>query len=269
MSTAYHPQSDGLVERANRTVEEALRIYVNHRQDNWDECLTPIEFALNNATQKSTGFSPFELTYGQSPLVPSLLLNKRAADSNAPAANEFIDKMKALSQIAHCVVTAAQERQKAYADRRRHELSFNVGDKVFLNADRVNNIVTRNRPSRKLNDKRIGPYVITAKVGPVAYKLRLPRNIRVHPVFHVSQLEPAPPDPFKRVVPPPPPVITDDTAEYEVEEILNHRKRRGILQFLVKWKGYPSDDSTWEPRGHLANAQEMLDEYVRLNISDA
>jgi transposase InsO family protein len=270
MSTAYHPQSDGLVERANRTVEEALRIYVNHRQDNWDECLTAIEFALNNAPQKSTGYSPFELTYGQAPLVPGLLLNKRPADSNAPAANDFIDKMKALSQLAHRTVIAAQERQKAYADKRRQELVFNVGDKVFLNADRVDNIVTKNRPSRKLNDKRIGPYAIIAKVGSVAYRLRLPKNIRVHPVFHVSQLEPAPKkDSFNRIVDPPPPIEVGDHDEYEVEEILNHRRRRGKLEFLVKWNGYPTDDATWEPRSHLANAHELIDDYLQLNVYEA
>src|SRR5690242_14550059 len=121
MSTAYHPQTDGQVERLNRTVEEALRAYVNHRQDDWDELLTPIEFAINNSKQKSTGYSPFELTYGQSPLTPSIMLNQRAIDSRTPAANDFLEKMRALNQIAKQCLERAQNRQRTYADRRLTE----------------------------------------------------------------------------------------------------------------------------------------------------
>lgn len=70
MSTAYHPQTDGQTERANRTIEEMLRAYVNSKQNDWDQHLTAVEIAYNNSKQMSTGFSPFYLNYGQHPSTP-------------------------------------------------------------------------------------------------------------------------------------------------------------------------------------------------------
>ena len=64
MSTAHHPQTDGQTERTNRTLEDMLRNYVNYKQDNWDDCLAAAEFAYNNSTQSSTGFTPFRLDNG-------------------------------------------------------------------------------------------------------------------------------------------------------------------------------------------------------------
>ena len=70
MSTAYHPQTDGQTERANRTIEDMLRAYVNIKQNDWDQHLAAIEIAYNNSKQTSTGFSPFYLNYGQHPSFP-------------------------------------------------------------------------------------------------------------------------------------------------------------------------------------------------------
>ena len=70
MSTAYHPQTDGQTERANRTLEDMLRACVSDRQDDWDEHLTAIEIAYNNSEQASTGFTPFYLNSGQHPTFP-------------------------------------------------------------------------------------------------------------------------------------------------------------------------------------------------------
>ena len=60
-STANHPQTDGLTERVNRIVEDVLRAFVNHKQDNWDMLLPLCEFSINSATQSSTGNTPFFL----------------------------------------------------------------------------------------------------------------------------------------------------------------------------------------------------------------
>ena len=70
MSTAYHPQTDGQTERANRTLEEMLRSLVNFQQTDWDDHLAVAELAINNAQQASTGFSPFHLNYGQEVQLP-------------------------------------------------------------------------------------------------------------------------------------------------------------------------------------------------------
>ena len=91
MSTAYHPQTDGQTERANRTLEEMLRHYVDWRQHDWDEYLSVLELAFNNAQQASTGFSPFFLNYGQEVRLPldAAMREARAACKNPEAAQRI------------------------------------------------------------------------------------------------------------------------------------------------------------------------------------
>ena len=115
------------------------------------------------------------------------------------------------------------------------------------------------RPSKKLDWKCLGPYPIVEKISTQAYRLQLPPSLKVHPVFHVSLL-----DPYKeseipgRTQPPPPPVVIEDQFEYEVEEILDSRLIRNRLFYLIKWKGYPASDNLWEPVAHLTNCKNLI-----------
>jgi hypothetical protein len=93
-------------------------------------------------------------------------------------------------------------------------------------------------------------------INPVAYRLDLPPTMKIHPVFHVSLLQPV--DPDFRVDVQPPPVIVDDTLEYEVSSILDSRIRRNRLEYLVHWKGYGPSERTWEPSANLANSKELV-----------
>src|SRR3954463_14386050 len=90
MSTAHHPQTDGQTERANRTLEDMLRAYINYKQDNWDDCLTAAEFAYNNSVQASTGYSPFELDCGQIPITPTHVLDQGINPSNVASVEDFL-----------------------------------------------------------------------------------------------------------------------------------------------------------------------------------
>jgi hypothetical protein len=86
--------------------------------------------------------------------------------------------------------------------------------------------------------------------------------MRIHDVFHVSLLEPHKQSQIPgRVSPPPPPIILDAQPEYEVEQILDSRRRRRRLEYLVKWKGYPISDNSWEPATNVANSPQLLDEF--------
>ena len=100
--------------------------------------------------------------------------------------------------------------------------------------------VSRNRSSRKLNVRWIGPFKIIAKISSVAYKLRLPPNIKAHNVVHVSTLKRYlnRDDELNR-----PEAVIDD--RYEAEYLIADRNRRGRKQYLVKWKGYADAESTW------------------------
>jgi len=115
-------------------------------------------------------------------------------------------------------------------------------------------------PSKKLTPRRFGPFPIIKKVGQSAYHLQLPPTWKIHPVFNESLLSPYTPPhfPIQQSPPPPPPEIIDGSEEFEVEEILDSRFYRNQLQYLVKWKGYPSEDNTWEPERNLKRAKEEI-----------
>ena len=122
----------------------------------------------------------------------------------------------------------------------------------------MRNIKT-NRPSKKLDYTKTGPFNIEKQLGPVTFKLELPDNIKIHPVFHAALLEPA----YTTEPSRPNPETHPDTEEpeYEVEEIRARRQRRRKQQYLIKWKGYPDHESTWEPVRNLSHCQDLLHQY--------
>lgn len=150
--------------------------------------------------------------------------------------------------IKHNLVRA-QNRMKQQADKNRQERQFAVGDWVYLKLQPyVQHSVVR-RANQKLSYKFFGPYLITQKVGPVAYKLQLPANSQIHPVVHVSQL--------KKALPPAATVsadadlscISSSTTILPVQ-VLSHRIQKVGNKFssfgLIKWRGMPEDWATWE-----------------------
>src|SRR3984957_2783178 len=133
-----------------------------------------------------------------------------------------------------------------YSDRRREPApEFSLGDKVHLDGSDIQTFC----PSKKLAYKFLGPYVIEHQVGPSAYWLRLPRSLnRLHPVFPVVKLLPAPKDPIpgRQSIPPPDPILVDGEEHYEVESILDSRMSQGQLQYSIQWKGYSYEHNSWE-----------------------
>ncbi|KAE8205032.1 hypothetical protein CF327_g7674, partial [Tilletia walkeri] len=258
ISSAYHAQTDGQTERTNRTLEHILRPYCSYRQDNWDELLPMAEFAVNNAPSATTGVSPFQAKYGRHPRTPSTL----GISVPAPASVTLAEDLHALHQEMHDRIVKAQAHQKDHADKRRMDLEFNIGDLVLLSTEHIKTT----RPSKKLDFRRAGPFKILSKVGKVSYKLDLPSSMSgLHPVFHISLLEPyhdpASGSSLPRAPAPPPPDIINDQPEYEVEAILSKRTYRRQLQYLVKWVGYPLYDATWESVGNLTNSQRLIQDF--------
>jgi transposase InsO family protein len=259
LSTAYHPQTDGQTERFNQVIEQYLRIYCNYQQDNWVTLLTLAEFSYNNSKHASTGVSPFFANYGFNPLV---LESFSVLDSSVgnPAAEQYVNELQNLHQTLVEAVTTAQNTQAKYYDAKHTLRTFQPGDKVWLLATNVHT----QRPSKKLDHKRLGPYVILKSVGLQAYTLDLPSSMHIHPTFHVSLLEPYHKSTIpNRRVPPPPPVLIDDHQEYEVEGVLDSRFYHRRLQYLVSWKGLGPADNTWEPAAHLRNAPDAVTDFHR------
>ena len=132
---------------------------------------------------------------------------------------------------------------------------------VWLSAK---NISTK-RPSKKLDSKRLGPYRISKVISSHAFRLDLPRTLRfLHPVFHMSLLEPHRPNTIpNRAFPPPLPVEVDGETEYEVAAILDSRRQRGQLQYLVQWKGYDghAESTSWEPQENVQNSLLLVEAF--------
>lgn len=273
MSTAFQPQTDGQTERQNRTLEELLRSYVSYKQDDWDEHLAAAELAYNCAVHSSTGYSPFFLNYGRHPHLPIDEAVKPSHVSNNATAADRLSELHAALESAKSALRLAQQRQKHYADQHRREVTLATGDQVLLSTKHL--ALKDKFRTKKLEHKYIGPFTVKRCVSAVAYELDLPPQMKVHPVFHISKLKqyaahdaspaiPHLPSPSTR---PPPEIVHEDGAEeYEVERVEAERavKLRGNrvrMEFLVKWKGYPSWENTWEPAASLSNAQEAVAEF--------
>jgi hypothetical protein len=271
LSTSHHPETDGQTERANRTLEDMLRPFVSIHHDDWDEYLTAAEFAYNDSLQASTGHTPFFLNTGQHPLTPASLL--RPQSTTTPATDDFLRTIAMALQDARQHLVTAQNRQKKYADQHRQPKAYHVGDEVLLS--NAHFPLTTRTQVRKLAPRWLGPFQITAVISPVAYKLALPSHMRIHPVFHVSQLKDYHIESTRfpgRHHPPPPPVMIDDESEWEVDRILDHRfVRRGRgqqLQYKIMWKGYPEHDAFWRPASDLPHCQDVIREYHQQRNED-
>jgi len=260
-TSGYHPEGDGQTERTNQTLEQYLRIYCNYQQDNWKELLPLAEFAYNNAPSATTGISPFFANKGYH---PNITVHPER-DLSSARAKEFAVDLDELHQELRLQIADAQKRYQGPADARRTPApDFKVGDKVFVKAAHFRTT----RPSKKLSEKNLGPFEIIAQVGQASFTLRLPDQLRaVHPVFHVSQLEPATPNTIpNRVQPPPPPIEVDGDIEYEVSEILDSKidkRRKCQLLYLVRWTGYEGTDqeTDWLPATELEHAPELVQDF--------
>jgi len=269
MGAAYHPESDGQTENANKTLEIMLRSVIDFAQGDWDEHLAAAELAFNNSKNETTGFTPFYMMYGREARMPidvALAPLTKAADN--PTAAEATARWRAALQQASDNTDRQQRRQKLYADRTRRDVRFAVGDRVLLSTQHLKLIGERKR-ARKLTERYVGPYRVKRVVNANAYELELPASLKIHPVINISHLKeyrdgvlafPDRPVPLTR---PEPEALDDNGApEWQVDRLLDHRKvRRGarqIDQYLVEWKGYPISEATWEPIEHLTGAIELV-----------
>lgn len=267
-STANHPQTDGQTERINGLLEEYLRHYVTASQRNWVDLLDSAQFCYNLHRSSATGLSPFELAMGQQPLTPHEVARTRTG-GRCPAAYRFARAKQELLEEARDSLTKAAKRMKKYADQGRRPLEFQVGDKVLLKLTPQiwKKISSKNR-HRGLIPRYDGPFDIMKKVGNVAYRLKLPDRLKVHPTFHVSFLKPFHEDlvnlarkQAKRAPP-----VMQKQFDRGVTKILDHKtegqsKKNRRTSYLVQWENTPISEASWEKAETLWQFEKQVEEY--------
>ena len=245
-TSGYHPEGDGQTERVNQTLEQYIRIYCNYQQDNWSELLPLAEFAYNNAPSVTTGISPFFANKGYN---PNIAVHPER-DITSIQAHSYAVDLEELHAMLKDQIKVAQERYQLSADRNRlPPPPIRIGDKVYVKSEHI----PSSRPTRKFADKYLGPFEVIAQRGSHAFALKLPNYLsRIHPVFHIAQLEPAFENPFPgRIEPPPPPEYDEEgNALYVVSAILDskfdYRFRNCHLRYFVRWAGYEGTDLEYD-----------------------
>ncbi|KAD5803509.1 hypothetical protein E3N88_14869 [Mikania micrantha] len=242
LSTAYHPQSDGQTEVVNRCLETYLRCMVMDKPSNWVKWLPLAEFWYNCNFHTALGITPFQALYGYPPpiFVPYVPKDVRVA-----AVNELLTDREATIRLLQFALTRAHNRMKQLADKRRSDREFKVGDFVYVKLHPYGQSTLRASHFNKLGPKYFCPFMVIEKIGVVAYKLDLPDEAQIHPVFHVSLLKLAKGNVTQSV-----PLPTAPRFLFKPLQILNRRlARRGnraSAEGLVHWDNLPITEATWE-----------------------
>ncbi|KZV51588.1 hypothetical protein F511_10541 [Dorcoceras hygrometricum] len=246
MSSAYHAETDGQTEVLNRCIETYLRCFVSEQPRNWSAWVHWAEYWYNTAYQTAAGMSPFEVVYGRKP--PGIKRFLPAEANVAAVARELLDRDEVLKQLKYNL-ERAQQRMIRDANVHRRDVMYELGDTVFLKLRPHRQQSVCSRIFQKLAPKYFGPFVVTQRIGKVAYKLQLPVGSRIHPVFHVSQLKKAV-GKHANVQELPAGLEQDLSFNYEPLRVVGHRQKKqvGILvpQVLVQWKGKAPEEATWE-----------------------
>ena len=200
---------DGQSERTNQWLEQYLRFWTNEHQDNWAAYLPKAEFTHNNWPNETTHKSPFFLLMGYNPHA-----DWTDCPSPIPQVALHLDKFKQAQKRAEELMIKAQ---KSWV-RNKDTPKYKVGDQVWLEGHHLRT----NQPTTKLAPRRHGPFRIVQVMSPVNYRLKLPTQWSIHPVFHTDLLTPYHETPthgpnYQH----PPPDLVDREEEYEVKKILD------------------------------------------------
>jgi hypothetical protein len=291
MSTAFHPQTDGLAEKVNSIVERYLRTFAAGNERNWAKLLPLAEFAYNASKHKATEMTPFEADLGYVPRMPlDIIAATTSANSNSyggaaarPGGQQAVNFATTMADILAQLqdkLAIAQANQAAEANKKRQPHNFQTGDRVMIN--------TRNMPlsygaaavgtdtdqpgarlSRALQQRYVGPYTLGMQRGNGnAFEITdMPEHLRIHKTYNVCEFKRCTIDESRlQATPPPIRVTKSGDAEYGLEAIREWRvDDNGKALFRVQWEGQPEEGEwTWEPLTNLTRfgGKETVREYA-------
>jgi len=245
MPSAFHPQTDGQTEAANRVIVMYLRCFTGDRPRQWLRWLPWAEYIYNTAYQSSLHETPFRVVYGWDP--PTIRSYEPGETRVAAIARDMEAREAFLSDVRHRL-EQAQAAQKLHYDKRHRPVSYTVGDWALLRLRQRAPSSLPQSTTGKLKARYLGPYRVVQLINDVAVRLELPPQARIHDVFHVSTLKKfvgTPPS-----APPPLPDIHHGVVVPEPARVEQARLARGVRQVLVHWRGEPA---TWEDLDDFRN----------------
>ncbi|UYV81653.1 K02A2.6-like, partial [Cordylochernes scorpioides] len=189
-TTAYHPQTNGLTERLNKTLTDMISMYVDVDQKNWDNILPYVTFAYNTARQETTGFSPFFLVHGREVETPlDFILPCQPAGTAEDYVGHLVTNAEDARMLARLNILQAQSKEKERYDKKHQEVTYKEGDLVWVFTP-----VRTVGLSEKLLKRYFGPYRVIRKISSVNYQVEGVKNTRrrrkTQDIVHVVRMKP-------------------------------------------------------------------------------
>ena len=186
VSSAYHPESQGALERWHQTLKSMLQRYCHDTGKDWDEGVPFVLFAIRDAKQESLGFSPAELVFGHNVRGPLKVLKEQLMSSSSPRSSlsDFVvqckERLHHASAVAKEALSSSQERMKCRFDRKAVRRQFQPGDKV---------LVLLPMPGSSLTARFSGPYLVKSQVSDTDYVIHTPERRRKTRLCHINMLK--------------------------------------------------------------------------------
>ncbi|XP_073137293.1 uncharacterized protein [Henckelia pumila] len=249
---AIHPETDGQSERVIQILEDLLSACAIDFQGSWESRLPLVEFAYNNSFQATIVMAPYEALYGRPCRSPVLWTEIGERLEFGP---EIVQQTAEVVARIRDRMRTAQSRQKSYADHRRRDLEFSVGDHVFIRVAPLKGVM-RFAKKGKFDSRFVGPFEILDRVGTLAYRVAMPPNlVGVHNVFHVSMLRKYISNPFHVLNLEPLQSSPHMTYEERPDRIMEKQERRlrnkTIPMVKVKWLNHSDEEATWETEAYI------------------
>ena len=281
LSTAHHPQTNGLVERTNEVVETALRHYVAPEENDWNKKIPFIEFALNDMKKDASGVTPFRMNRITVPLAPFEAVKDRIAtqkDITYPKTElctwmgvtvprgerTLLQAQEEFSRARQSVHWAKCKMKEAHDRKGVVNQHYTTGQLVWLNTKHI----SLRHPSlrHKFSPKYVGPVkVLELSQNGSTVLLEMPSNLQIHPRVSVTLVKPYVARDNTEVQP----VWIDGAQEWEVEAVISHnivstrsKKVQKFVEFLVQWKG--SCEPSWHELKDCENCIETVEKYLTL-----